>query len=157
MKGHNTIMLPPGGKTETDVWGTPANLYAQLNSEFSFTLDPCTDGTNSMCQKSFCSLYQDGLLEDWRGEVVFMNPPYTECEAWMRKAFESSQDGVTVVCLVPVRTDTLWWHEYAMRGEVRLIRGRLKFGTAKANAPFPSAIVVFGPGVQPKFVSVPRP
>lgn len=154
MNGSNTVMLPPGGKTATDVWGTPQNLYDALDAEFDFTLDPCTDGTNSMCPRWFTDIAQDGLTEDWSGERVFMNPPYTECEVWMRKAFES---GTLVVCLVPVRTDTAWWHDYAMRGEVRLIRGRLRFGNATANAPFPSAIVVFGPGVQPGFKSIGRP
>ena len=76
-----------------------------------------------------------------------MNPPYGRViGAWMLKAWESSQRGATVVCLVPARTDTNWWHHFAMRGEVRLLKGRLKFGEAKSCAPFPSAIVVFRPG-----------
>jgi hypothetical protein len=49
------------------------------------------------------------------------------------------------VCLVPARTDTRWWHDYAVQGEIRFIRGRLKFGGHKANAPFPSAVVIFRP------------
>lgn len=49
-----------------------------------------------------------------------------------------------VVCLVPARTDTRWWHDYAIKGAVTFIKGRLKFGDAKANAPFPSALVIFG-------------
>lgn len=63
----------------------------------------------------------------------------------MRKAYGSAQGGATVVCLVPSRTDTDWWHRFAMKGEVRLLRGRLRFGDAKANAPFPSAVIVFRP------------
>jgi hypothetical protein len=34
---------------------------------------------------------------------------------------------------------------YAMKGEIRFLRGRLKFGDAEANAPFPSVVVVFRP------------
>ena len=75
-------------------------------------------------------------------------------------ALAEARRGATVVCLVPARTDTLWWHEYVMRAsEVRLIRGRLSFVGAKSAAPFPSAIVVFGPGGDsdcPKFVSMAR-
>jgi site-specific DNA-methyltransferase (adenine-specific) len=48
-----------------------------------------------------------------------------------------------VVCLVPARTDTAWWHDYAMKGQIRFLRGRLKFGGAANSAPFPSAVVVF--------------
>ena len=62
---------------------------------------------------------------------------------WMKKAYESSLHGATVVCLVPARTDTAWWHDYAMKGNIEFIRGRLKFGSSKNSAPFPSAVVVF--------------
>jgi hypothetical protein len=54
--------------------------------------------------------------------------------------------GATVVCLVPARTDTAWWHDYAMKGKITFIRGRLKFGGQKNSAPFPSAVVVFDGG-----------
>lgn len=60
----------------------------------------------------------------------------------MKKAMEAK---TTVVCLVPSRTDTKWWHDYAMKAdEIRFIKGRLKFGNSKNSAPFPSAIIVFG-------------
>ena len=73
-----------------------------------------------------------------------MNPPYgRSIGQWVSKAYEASQTGATVVCLLPARTDTRWWHTYAMKGEIRFIKGRLKFGNAKANAPFPSALVIF--------------
>lgn len=73
-----------------------------------------------------------------------MNPPYGRTIGdWMRKAYESAQAGALVVCLVPARTDTAWWHDYAAKGVVRFIRGRLKFGGHKNSAPFPSALVIF--------------
>lgn len=73
-----------------------------------------------------------------------MNPPYGRTiKQWMQKAYESSLKGATVVCLVPARTDTAWWHDFAMKGEIEFIRGRLKFGGHKNSAPFPSAVVVF--------------
>ena len=75
-----------------------------------------------------------------------MNPPYgRSIGRWMRKAYESAEDGATVVSLIPARTDTQYWHRYAMKGEIRLIRGRIKFGGAKSGAPFPSAVVIFRP------------
>lgn len=73
-----------------------------------------------------------------------MNPPYgREIIHWVKKAYETSIQGTTVVCLLPSRTDTKWWHEYCMKGEVRFIKGRLKFGGSKNSAPFPSAVVIF--------------
>jgi hypothetical protein len=65
----------------------------------------------------------------------------------MRKAFESARAGkATVVCLIPARTDTRWWHQYASHArEIRFVKGRLKFGGHANSAPFPSAVVVFAP------------
>ena len=129
---------------QTDVWGTPQWLFDALHKEFDFTLDPCSDGTNAKCEKFF-SIYDSGLPKDWGTETVFMNPPYSQCEEWMRKSYGATQEGATVVCLVPARTDTEWWHRYAMKGEIRLLKGRLKFGDATNGAPFPSAVIVFRP------------
>lgn len=83
------------------------------------------------------------MKQEWNG-ICWMNPPYgKEIGNFMRKAYESMLEGATVVCLVPARTDTAWWHEYAMKGEITFIRGRLKFGGQRNSAPFPSAVVVF--------------
>jgi site-specific DNA-methyltransferase (adenine-specific) len=124
-------------------WATPDSLFEALDAEFGFTLDPCATTQNAKCRRFFTA-QEDGLRQDWSGHVVFMNPPYGRAiGAWMRKAFESSHRGATIVCLVPARTDTAWWHEYAMRGEIRFLRGRLRFQHAKHAAPFPSAVVVF--------------
>jgi phage N-6-adenine-methyltransferase len=128
----------------TDVWATPQWLFDALHKEFGFTLDPCSDGDNAKC-KVFYTMRENGLLRDWGRETVFMNPPYSLTDEWMRKAYGAALEGATVVCLVPARTDTAWWHQYAMKGEIRFLRGRLKFGDAENSAPFPNAIVVFRP------------
>ena len=126
-------------------WSTPQWLFDALDGEFGFTLDPCATTTNAKCATFFTAV-EDGLAQDWRDHVVFMNPPYgTVIGRWMAKAYEAARAGATVVCLVPSRTDTHWWHRHAMKGEVRLLRGRLKFGDGKNSAPFPSAVVVFRP------------
>src|SRR5437867_1223959 len=126
-------------------WSTPQWLFDALDREFGFALDPCATAENAKCSKYFTTA-DDGLKQSWDYQVVFMNPPYGRViGAWMRKAWESSLRGATVVCLVSARTDTEWWHSFAMRAEVRLLRGRLKFGESKSCAPFPSAIVVFRP------------
>lgn len=128
----------------TDMWATPQDFFDRLNAEFGFQLDVCAAPENAKCERYFTA-EDDGLAQEWRG-VCWMNPPYGRSIGdWMRKAFESSREGATVVCLVPARTDTAWWHEYAMRAEIRYVRGRLKFGDAKISAPFPSAVVVFRP------------
>lgn len=127
--------------SKTDLWATPQDFFDKLNAEFGFELDVCATHDNAKCPRYFTK-ESDGLAQEWRGKV-WMNPPYgREIGAWMKKAHESARGGATVVCLVPARTDTRWWHEYVANHEVRFVRGRLKFGGSKSNAPFPSAVVV---------------
>ena len=127
----------------TDNWSTPQEIFDGLNLEFGFNLDPCSTLENAKC-KNYFTIKENGLEQDWDKFIVFMNPPYGRAiKNWMKKAYESSLNGAIVVCLVPSRTDTNWWHNYAMKGEIRFIKGRLKFGDSKNNAPFPSAIVIF--------------
>jgi len=132
--------------SKTDEWETPQWFFDKLNAEFHFELDVCATPENAKCARYFTP-EQDGLKQEWRG-VCWMNPPYgREIGKWVKKAYESALEGATVVCLVPARTDTAWWHDYCMQGEIRFVRGRLKFGNASENAPFPSVVVVFRPGV----------
>ena len=129
----------------TDEWPTPIWLFDALSAEFNFTLDPCSTSDNAKCRQYFTKEH-DGLTKDWSRDIVFMNPPYgRKIGFWVQKAFESSMQGALVVCLLPARTDTRWWHDYVMRGEVRLLRGRLTFEGAEHPAPFPSAIAIFRP------------
>lgn len=100
--------------SETDNWATPQDFYDKLNSIFDFTLDPCASDTNHKTAKYFTAA-DDGLAQSWDGERVFMNPPYgREIGKWVKKA--SEQKGGLVVCLVPARTDTRWWHDNVVGG-----------------------------------------
>jgi phage N-6-adenine-methyltransferase len=126
-------------------WATPQFLFDALDAEFGFEIDVCARADNAKC-RTFFSPDDDGLSRDWGDAVCWMNPPYGRAiSRWMQKAYEAAKNGATVVCLVPARTDTDWWHRFAQRGEVRLLRGRVKFGGATNSAPFPSAIVIFRP------------
>jgi phage N-6-adenine-methyltransferase len=129
----------------TDEHPTPRKFFDECVREFGgFDLDPCATAESAKAPRFFTKA-DDGLAQEWCGRV-WMNPPYGRTiGTWMRKAYESAQAGCMVVCLVPSRTDTAWWHDYAMKGSVRFLRGRLKFGDAKNSAPFPSALVVFYP------------
>jgi phage N-6-adenine-methyltransferase len=131
--------------SKTDLWATPRDFFDRLNDEFRFTLDPCTNGTNAKCPK-FYTEKENGLVQDWSGERVFMNPPYGRVIGdWIRKAYEEgTKENTIVVALIPARTDTKYWHDYVMKAdEIRFVKGRLKFGDSKNAAPFPSAVVVF--------------
>jgi hypothetical protein len=118
----------------TDNWRTPDAFYRALDAEFHFDFDPCP-----LAEKPKV----DGLAIEW-GKTNFVNPPYSKLYDWLKKGFSEWQKGKTCVFLVPSRTDTKAWHEFALKAtEIRFIKGRLKFGDAKTAAPFPSAIVIF--------------
>lgn len=129
--------------SKTDRWATPQPLFDRLHAEFRFTLDVCALPDNAKCP-NYYTPEDDALSQPWPG-TCWMNPPYgREIGRWMERAYHAPMCwGSTVVCLVPARVDTKWWWNYAAKGEVRFLRGRLKFGGHDNSAPFPSALVAF--------------
>src|SRR3990167_8480060 len=91
--------------------------YTGLKEEFNFNFDPCP--LNSK---------ENGLIKEW-GTRTFVNPPYgREIGKWVKKSHEESFKGKIVVMLMPVRTDTNYFHDYILgKAEIRFIKGRLKF------------------------------
>ena len=136
--------------SETDLWATPQELFDRLDAEFHFTLDACATPENAKCVKYYTP-EQDGLKQPWVG-TVWCNPPYgRKVGEWARKAYEESQRGATVVMLVFVRTDTRWFHDYVYgKAELRFIKGRLRFGGLRSNAPFPSMLCIYRPKEETK-------
>ena len=157
----------------SDEWATPRDLFDALDAEFHFALDAAATSGNALCKvwlgpdsefasrmdalkNDWCATLMQGCFERWSLEpgAIWLNPPYSQCRAFIAKAAAEAQRGCTVVCLVPSRTDTRWWHAHvwddernALRPgvEVRFIKGRLKFGNSTNSAPFPSVIIIFRP------------
>lgn len=123
-------------------WSTPQWLFDQLHAEFAFTLDPCCQVETAKCPK-FYTPAEDGLAHSWKGERVYMNPPYGAHTAlWVKKASEEVLRGcLVVVGLLPAWTDRAWFHKYVVpcASEVRYLKGRLRYGgeqvAAKGNTP----------------------
>jgi phage N-6-adenine-methyltransferase len=137
-------------------WATPQKWFEYLDLEFNFTIDVCASPENAKCER-FYTADDDGLKQSWAEERVFMNPPYgREIAIWMQKAYIEARNNLAlVVCLVPARVETQWWHKFAVKGEVRFPVGRLQFNECGVNAPFPCAIVIFRPrlsNTQPGFM-----
>jgi len=105
-----------------DNWRTPKKLYNTLNKEFNFNFDPCPYEHN-------IKLW-DGLMADWK-ERNFINPPYSRKlkELFVKKAIKESEKGNLCVCLLPVSTSTILFHDYILpnKSEIRFIKGRLQF------------------------------
>lgn len=131
--------------SKSNEWETPKEFFDQLNQEFNFTLDPCASIENHKCANYFTKC-DDGLKQEWCGHTVFCNPPYgKELPLWVQKCYEQhNKYGITIVLLIPARTDTKYFHKYIYgKSEIRFIQGRLKFSNSKQSAPFPSMVVVY--------------
>lgn len=146
MNGKDTALF----SSKSDEWTTPKWLFELLDKEFMFIVDAAAKDDNTLCDFWF----KDALTHDWynypfcEGNVLadhfFLNPPYSQIAAFMKKAYEESLKGATIICLIPARTDTKYWHDYVMKAaEIRFIKGRLKFGDQVNSAPFPSVVVIF--------------
>lgn len=131
-------------------WATPRWLFDRYDREFQrFTLDAAATDANALCPRYYTRA-EDALSRDWGTERVWCNPPYGDGDVgrFVAKAHRASMNGATVVVLVPARTDTAWFHDHALpHGELRFLRGRVNFGDAGHNAPFPSMVVVFRPSL----------
>lgn len=132
--------------TGKDDWETPPELFGKLDAEFHFTLDPCATVDNAKCLRYFTEA-EDGLTQDWKGEQVFCNPPYSsgKQDRWIQKCYEEGRKPDTlVVALLPARTDTKRFHRYILgKAEIRFLEGRVRFVGAPSVAPFPSMVVVW--------------
>ena len=137
MKGLKSVMF----SQSTQHWASPDDMFMALDREFGFTLDPCP-----------LHATLDAFSFQWNG-IVYVNPPYGRgIGAWIERGIKFAAQGSTVVFLLPVRTDTRWFHELVLpaKPEIRFIRGRLHFGGAKNAAPFPSMLLIFGTNKQPR-------
>jgi phage N-6-adenine-methyltransferase len=133
-------------------YSTPMDLFKKLDNEFHFTLDVCADESNKKVDRYF-SEEDNALTKDWQGSC-WMNPPYKDLKTWVKKAYEESRKGAVVCCLIPARTNTKWWLDYASKGEVRFIIGRPKFDGCVHGLPQPLVVVIFGEGYASSFKNI---
>ncbi len=144
MKGNKVLH-----SSASDEWSTPQDFFDILDKEFEFDVDGAATNENKKCPE-YCTDYLNFKASPCK--VIWLNPPYSMCAEFMKKSWELAMEGHVIVCLIPARTDTKYWHEYCSRAcEIRFLKGRLKFGNSTNSAPFPSAVVIFN-GVQPLVV-----
>src|SRR5262245_45408946 len=145
---------------EKDDWTTPTDTFAALEAEFGpFDLDCAATAATTRCARWLGpgGLAPNALMATWGdvGTTGFLNPPYSLTAKFVAKAAaEVRIRRCTLVLLVAARTDTRWWHahvwdriRHAPRPgvEIRFVKGRLKFGDARAGAPFPSVVLILRP------------
>lgn len=141
-------------KSAGDERGTPQDFFDRLNAEFHFDVDCAASAENRKCELyfGFGGVTDDALKEDWGGEgtTCWLNPPYSVVDVFITKAREEADKGAVVVLLLPVRSDTKYWHKH--------IWDKDAFGDHQATQTFANAHPgsaadgAFRPGVRCRFI-----
>lgn len=92
---------------EPDERYTPAGYFLPLHRRYCFTLDVCATAESAKLPRYFTA-QQDALVQSWAGERCFCNPPYSDIEPWLRKAWGSAAELVLMV-LPNNRQEQPWW------------------------------------------------
>lgn len=139
-----------GAKLRVDDRATPPELFDPLNERFGFTIDVAASEQNAKCAR-FYTLEDDGLAQDWSGERVFCNPPYSYIEPWAAKA-ASGLAALSVLLLPANRTEQGWWQRWvepnrdgaAPWPRVEFLPGRPRFITYENGIVNPNERPPFG-------------
>ncbi|MGU3391942.1 DNA N-6-adenine-methyltransferase [Sphingomonas sp. M1A8_2b] len=148
-----------GDKDDRDSRFTPPDFMANIYAAFGkIDLDPCGHRLSPVVAKRRILLNEggDGLVDEWSGTTVFVNPPFSELLKWLRRAYLEWQAGrvKTVICLVPVRTDSPWFHDtLSPDADIYLLRGRVRFLDSRGkgqHTPFSLMILTLGASAEQK-------
>ena len=100
---------------------TPLDIWKNLKKEFEFTIDVCASHNNNLLPRYYTE-EQDGLKQDWTGEVVYCHPMFDmHIGKWVEKAFNSK---CTTVFLLPASTHTRYFHRFIYKNpncEIRFL------------------------------------
>jgi site-specific DNA-methyltransferase (adenine-specific) len=101
--------------------------------------------------KRFFDEQKDGLKQSWRGEIVWMNPPYSEAAKWVEKAAREAAHGATIVGCLPNRSATRWYREYVvphalivqLHGRIPFYRDDTGIHIQMSTAPFSTILAIW--------------
>ena len=159
LKAPKQPSMDPVDKQDTDSRFTPSSFMTAIYAAFGvIDVDPCAHKLSSVQARHriFFSEGGNGLAENWIGQFVFVNPPFSAIVDWLQYAHKQWRDGhaKTVACLIPIRTDTKFFHDKLRKNaDIFFIEGRVSFlmPSGKKQSNFqPLLLVVFGATKQQK-------
>ncbi|MEB7601945.1 DNA N-6-adenine-methyltransferase [Raoultella terrigena] len=129
-----------------DDWRSPRKLVESLDNEFDFTIDLAADNNNRVCDRYY-SEQDDALLQSWKGERAFCNPPFSRAEEFLAKAGECDVG----VFIVPARTGTVYFLKQVFGNpychEIRFLNRGVSFlhpdGIPAVRSPLPICILIY--------------
>ena len=106
-------------ENERDLWRTPPEIIEVIKGflNMGIALDACAANAEVSVAHYFISPEQDALSNNrWplsRGQVAFMNPPYSKPATWCARAsLEAFSNQAFVVGLLPDDRSTKWYQEH---------------------------------------------
>lgn len=136
-------ILCPKDTSGGDLFSTPQYAYLAVHAIVGFTVDVASLHENAKCARHYTPA-ENGLLQSWKGEKVWCNPPYSEILPWVLKA---AREQALTAMLLPATPDTRWFAEiWRSAFEIWFVKGRLQFGGSKCSGRNGSMIVFFAPG-----------
>lgn len=119
---------------------TPPELYSMALEHFGvdvFDLDTCCSCFNIPARFHCIDGELNGLEESWL-KYNWCNPPFNECKKWIIKAYKEQQEGSKTAMLIPVRTETAYWHQYILNNPnvyIKYLRKGYKFINPETKEP----------------------
>ena len=88
---------------------TPKEIWKELSSEFSFTVDACASDKNHLVDK-YWTKENNALDKNWNNEIIYCHPMYdSSIPKFIKKAYESN---CLCVFLLPACTNSVYFHQY---------------------------------------------
>jgi len=139
-------------KDTVKIYETPRWFYNTYDKKYNFKWDMAASEKNHLC-RDFVTAEEDALSFKWpSNSSCWCNPPYNSrvLGNWLEKGWDAAHRGTTSVFLVNSRTDTIWFHKWALIArELHFVKGRITFYLHKIKckhpATFPSLIIIYTP------------
>jgi hypothetical protein len=87
------------------------DLCMRLAGVNGWDLDVAAD-KESHCAPRWFDVTQDGLAQRWDARRIWCNPPFSDIEPWLSKAWRQICECDVIAMLLPAnRTEQPWWQE----------------------------------------------
>ena len=95
-----------------DLWSSPREVVAYMEGRYGkYDLDAAASEENKVCEKFYSK--ETNCLKRWWGKNnhVWLNPPYSRPDVFVKKAIEQMEHGNQIDMLLPADNSTAWFTE----------------------------------------------
>lgn len=144
--------------SDRDDYCTPPELFEKVQAAFSIRYDmACTIKT------ALTKMWErDNLVVAWPiGTALWCNPPFSNKEAFLKRALLYRNDNHVIVFIVPNNARaTKWWRAYALEADLIVnLSPRVHYfldGVPQKAVPFDSCLLVYYPRLDGAIYGLPK-